>query len=94
LGLKINVYRYSNRDEAFNALTAGEVDTVMDDPGTPPRDEQLFTVSDEYIENNTALVIKDIPSNSRVSTDKAFTLGVVQDYLTDKQIENYYPSAK
>ncbi|WP_254633571.1 transporter substrate-binding domain-containing protein [Pantoea sp. GbtcB22] len=94
LGLKINVYRYSNRDEAFNALAAGEVDTVMDDPGTPPRDEQLFTESDEYIENNPALVIKDIPSNSRVSTDKAFTLGVAQDYLTDKQIENYYPSAK
>lgn len=94
LGLKVNVVRYANRNEALDALANGDVDTVVDDPGTPLGDDNLFSESEEFIENNPALVMKDIPGDNKVSVDKPFMLGVAQDYLTDRQVKDFYPNAR
>jgi len=92
LGVRCHILRFPHRDAALQALASGDVDMVVDDPGTENRLLPELTSSAAYLANRPALIRKE-SADLTVQSDTAFTLAVPEGYLSDEQIKNLFPHA-
>lgn len=93
LHVDAKIIQYDNRDDALQALSRGEVEMMIDDPGAPDVDHQRFATSVRYVPDNPALVAREETEKKGSLFNKTFSLAVPADYLTDPQIAKLYPHA-
>lgn len=93
LGVRCTVLRFPDRQRALEALAAGQVDIMIDDPGVTETLTPALIATSSFIDNRLALVRQQVVL-STFSGDSAFTLAVSGTYLSDTQIHTLFPRAK
>ncbi|HDT4958852.1 TPA: transporter substrate-binding domain-containing protein [Enterobacter kobei] len=93
LGVRCTILRYTDRQRAMEALAAGQVDIMIDDPGVMEKLPPDLAATSSLIDNRMALVRQQVAKNAS-SGDSAFTLAVSDTYLSDKQIKALFPRAQ
>lgn len=93
LNIKMQLLRYPSRSDALMALEYGAVDMLIDDPGTPERNVGTFSSSLPFIADYPALIAREETEKNATPNEKAFSLAVPENYLTDEQIHSLYPNA-
>lgn len=93
LGLHVRVLRFASRDKALEALRRNEVDTLVDDGGGQPVNEDGLAESHSFMANLPVLVTNESTASHTVKTDMPMKLAVTEGYLSDQQISARFPAA-
>ncbi|MGX5079600.1 response regulator [Enterobacter mori] len=93
LGVRCTVLRFPDRQSALEALAAGQVDIMVDDPGVTEKLAPVFTASASFIDNRLALVRQQV-AEPRPQNKSTFSLAVSNSYLSNAQISALFPHAE
>lgn len=94
LGLRPEIIRYATREAAFMALRRNEIDTLIDDSGSPRADAENYADSLSIISNRPVLATRENIAAHLDTDDKEMKLAVTQGYLSDQQIIHSFPNAE
>lgn len=93
LGLHVRVLRYPSREKAIEALKRKEVDTLVDDGGGQPVNQDGLAESRSFMANLPVLVTNESTASHMLKSDMAMKLAVTEGYLSDRQISERFPAA-
>lgn len=93
LGLHVRVFRYPSREKAIEALKRKEVDTLVDDGGGQPVNQDGLAESRSFMANLPVLVTNESTASHTVKPDMAMKLAVTEGYLSDRQVSERFPAA-